>query len=90
MCDSIPHPPPAPSLPHPSPCPSSSLSITIAALEALPSHALVSRGLMSLDTLADIVRGAPHALDLITIEPKDALKTNLQHLRTSVEGGRVT
>jgi hypothetical protein len=43
---------------------------------------------MTLDALAAVVRALPHAVDLITIEPKDVLKNDPQKLCEWTRGGR--
>ena len=65
-----------------------SLGLTVPGLEALSSADLTFHGLMTLDALAAVVRALPHAVDLITIEPKDVLKNDPQKLCEWVRGGR--
>lgn len=59
---------------------STRLGLTVPGLEALSSADLTFHGLMTLDALAAVVRALPHAVDLITIEPKDVLKNDPQKL----------
>ncbi len=76
-----------PCRPYLSPC-HLSLGLTIPGLEALSSATLTSHGLMTLDALAAVVRALPHAVDLVTIEPKDVLKNDPQKLCEWTRGGR--
>ncbi len=65
----------------PSPFPAGRrLGFEAGALEALPSAALVSLGLMTYYTLSGVVASEPQRFELVTIEPKGQLKTDLELL----------